>query len=1071
MKNLKVWQKLALIGLVFLAPLVPAVWILVRQARLEISFLRSEVAGVEVADPVLDLIHDLQHLRALKHALARGAEVQAAATEAQQKVQRGFAALPEIAAKAHSSALIVPRENAVPELKAWAWDDLRAKADGLVLAPPGPDPLADTEALSGLIDNLLVFLRDIGDRSKLTLDAFPDSYYLQNILIFEGPQSIETLARARALSPAVLWPAPAEQRVAALREIETLMARSQRQQVRTEESIDRARRQSTGAQAALTQLRAQLISVSDRARRDLTLMLKAPAPSGAVSKELSQVFVERAQAGLTQAYELKAQIRGVLSDLLRARLAARQRELTLALTLTGVGALAVIGLGVLLMRDMTHSIGALAETARQIASGASDAKVSLPPRLDEIGELAGAFIRMIREQRRQREELVAGNLEMLHAKERAEEADRAKRDFLAVMSHEMRTPLNGILPIAELLADTKLDQTQRDHLRTIRGSAEHLLTLVSDVLDFSKIEAGRLELEHTTFELRELLGETIQALAVRAAERGLELNFHVKPDVPDHLIGDAVRLRQVIMNLVGNSLKFTHEGEVSLLVALIEETDEEAIVEFRVRDTGIGISPESIARLFTAFSQADQSTSRRYGGTGLGLAISKRLIEAMGGNIRVESEVNKGSMFIFTARFPVKAADFDVTHWNDLPRARVLAVDDNATNRLIVRDLLESWGLKVEEADRADTALARLRAAHLAGQAFDLVITDMMMPDMDGFGMAEQIRAEPALHDTRLIMITSAPRSEDAERAQRLNFAGMLSKPIRQAMLLDTVAEAFGRERRSKHTLRIDPQNLPSQRPLRILLAEDNATNQRVARLNLESWGHAVTTAADGVEAVDQFGTGGLFDLVLMDSQMPQMNGLEATAAIRRREPTGTRVPIIAMTANVVKGFREECLAAGMDGYVSKPIRREDLLREMARVIPNLLGAVPAAPAPVAPAPAASVPTKSQPCDTEALLASVGGDQSILREVLHLALDEDAPRLVKDLETAAASGDLHGLEHAAHALKGMVGELKAEPCRQAAAALETAAREGRSPDCPKLAADLREQWSQLAEVLGGLAGR
>ena len=752
-------------------------------------------------------------------------------------------------------------------------------------------------------------------------------------------------------------------------------------------------------------------------------------------------------------------------------------ELSLVLVLSAAGLVGAIGLGVLLMRDITRSIGALAETARQIAAGAPDAKVDLPPRLDEIGELAGALQRMIRGQRDQQAQLVSRNVELLAAKERAEEADSAKRDFLAVMSHEMRTPLNGILPVADLLADTELDRMQREHLRTIRASADHLLTLVNDVLDFSKIEAGKLELESAPFELRELLGETIQTLAGRAAELGLELNFHVKPEVPDGLIGDSVRVRQVIMNLVGNALKFTHEGEVSVLVSIASEDDQGVVLEFRVRDTGIGIAPQAMEKLFTAFSQADQSTTRRYGGSGLGLAITKRLVEAMGGNIRVESVVSEGSTFIFTARFPLAEVDYELTVWNDLPRARVLAVDDNATNRMILRDLLQSWRMKVDEADRGSSGLAALRAAVDEGEPFDLLITDMMMPDLDGFGLAQQVRDDPRLRDLKIVMLTSALRPGDVQAAQSLGFAALLAKPIRQAILMDTIAEAFGMRRRSKHTQHIDAANIPAQRPLQILLAEDNATNQRVARLNLESWGHTVIVANNGVEALDRLGDA-RFDLILMDSQMPTMNGLEATAAIRRREGPSQRVPIIAMTANVVKGFREECLAAGMNGYVSKPIRREELVREMVRVIPDLLDVTTLRLPPREPEPrpmramdsvSPAVETKTKgPVDAAALLSSVGGDRSVLLQIIGLALDEDAPRLIAQLDAAVEKGDLPELHAAAHGLKGLVGELKAEPCRAAAAALEAASHEGRAADCPALTAELRARWSELVEALRGL---
>jgi CheY-like chemotaxis protein/HPt (histidine-containing phosphotransfer) domain-containing protein len=398
----------------------------------------------------------------------------------------------------------------------------------------------------------------------------------------------------------------------------------------------------------------------------------------------------------------------------------------------------------------------------------------------------------------------------------------------------------------------------------------------------------------------------------------------------------------------------------------------------------------------------------------------------------------------------------------------VLTVDDNATNRLILRELLSSWGMTVAEAPLAEPALALLAEAHAAGHPFDLVITDMMMPDLDGFGFIERVRAEGPVRDVPIIMLTSTHRSGDVERAQELGVAAHLAKPIRQAVLMDTVAEVFGRNRRSKHTARTAARSGAPQRSLRILLAEDNALNQRIARLNLEQWGHLVTLAGDGVAAVEHFDSEP-FDLILMDSQMPRMSGLEATAAIRQRESAGRRVPIVAMTANVLSGFREECLAAGMDGFVSKPIKREDLVAEMARVIPDLFRAETSLRAATAdrpqPAPDLKAALSNALFDRDALLASLGGDAAMLREMLQICLEQDAPRLSTALDDALAKDDAAEIGSAAHAIKGLVGELHAASCRDAAATLEHSAHEGRQAALAGEGAVLRREFARLIDAL------
>jgi len=599
---------------------------------------------------------------------------------------------------------------------------------------------------------------------------------------------------------------------------------------------------------------------------------------------------------------------------------------------------------------------------------------------------------------------------------------------------------------------------QREYLEAVKSSTDSLLSVINDMLDFSKIEARRLDLVNTEFDLRDNLDDTVRTLALRAHAKGLELACYIEPGVPDCINADPVRLRQILVNLIGNAIKFTHQGEVVVRVDVKERTTDGVTLHVAVSDTGIGIPADKRQVIFESFAQADSSTTRKYGGTGLGLAISSQLAVMMGGEIWLDSEVGKGSTFHFTIKagvVPARESDRSRAGTTDLTGLRVLVVDDNATNRRILCDVLSHWQMEPTLVEAGSAALSTMAESVAAGSPFDVVLLDAQMPGMDGFEVAERIAADPALSATPMIMLTSAGQYGDVARSRNAGVSVYMMKPIKQSELFDGIVSVLGRSRAPEEEAQ--PTNDASDaasRSLHVLLAEDNAVNQRLAAAILQKRGHSLVIAGNGEEAVEAF-SGERFDAVLMDVQMPAMDGFEATARIREIEKQlGRHTPIIAMTAHAMKGDRERCVEAGMDDYVSKPIRPKELFA----ALEGLAG-------PQADASQQQSGTLGKiVVDMDQLLANVDGDMSLLKEIVGLFL-EDCPILMSRLQDAIACGSPTDIERAAHSLKGSLGSLAAKTAFDSALGLEQIGRSGQVSEAPDAYAVLEKDIEDLKKSL------
>jgi PAS domain S-box-containing protein len=693
--------------------------------------------------------------------------------------------------------------------------------------------------------------------------------------------------------------------------------------------------------------------------------------------------------------------------------------------------------------------------------------------LTPIENKNGQLVRLLRRLKHSRRKIRRQQKQLQKAKEAAEAADRAKGEFLASVSHEIRTPMNAILGMTEVVLEMKLTPHQREYLQIVKSSADALLLMLNEILDYSKIEAGKFSLDVTRFDLRESFGDVLKLLAVRAHAKGLELACDIGPQVPDALVGDPGRLRQVIVNLVGNAVKFTERGEVVVAVRALEQGHKGVCLHFSVSDTGIGIPADKLASIFSPFTQADSSTTRKYGGTGLGLAISTHLVGLMGGRIWVESEVGRGSTFHFTARFGVESGPHETARPADLGGLEgvpVLVVDDNATSRRVLGEMLSDLKLRPVPADGPGAALAELARAEAEGRPFALALLDATLPGAAGASLQGHIEQTCASPPAVIRLFSSPDRQADAGQGRGLMPVADVTKPVKRSDLVKALRALAGLA--PPPAAHAEPDPGPGLVPargvgaggLRVLLVDDNPFNQKVGALKLEKFGHAVRVAEGGRQALAALDEAA-FDLVLMDMEMPGMDGLATTAAIREKErATDQHVPVVAMTAHAVAGTRERCLRGGMDGYLTKPIQDDALREVIASVTPRGAPDPAARPAEGAAGPE---PTGAESFDTAAVLARVGGSREVLAELLRV-FRQDCARLLPEAREAVAAGDPARLRAAAHTVKGMVAFFGAAAAAAAAARLEGLAEKEDLAEAPALLAALSREVEHIGAAFAGL---
>lgn len=1053
--------KFILGGALFSLLLLIGVYQIIPTFQQERANVQAELNGVKIEWALSSLLKSLQQHRGFSAIRLTGdTTISSRLTRNEEEISKNIADIEASGIKE------------VSELATTRWEALKRLWNEHPKSMPHMLAADNFKEHTQIINDLLGLMRLVADSSNLALDSNVDSYYLGRATTTDLPMTLESMAQMRAIGSRMFK----GERISLQDKLElaSILGVAKTAQ-------NNARRDILHAVKDNHELRTiyePLLNDSEKSLFEFSQLIDENIflPDNLSITPIE--FFSGATPIINKYFSVYDNVVLALEGVLKNRLDDLSSKINSIYLFGAITILLISYFAFALYASLHASILAIRSSAQKLAEGDLSARISINTR-DEMAEIANSFnttaekLTLLINQAASSEQLLSqakdelemrvaertrdledANQNMIKAKEAAEEASRAKSDFLATMSHEVRTPMNGIIGMTELALDSEITASQRECLDIVKSSADTLLTIINEILDFSKIEAGKLELEKVCFDVRDLIGETMKSLALRAHQKNLHLIYEVDSNVPEYLSGDPGRLRQIIVNLVGNSIKFTQHGNVSLIVSPEETRNSEHCLHFEVVDTGIGIPSNKLGMIFDAFSQADNSTTRVYGGTGLGLTISSRLVSLMGGKIWVESEFEKGSRFCFTAWFDVPDKT-DSVHIS--PRALkdvpVLIVDDNKITRRFMEDRLRFWGMRPEAVDSAEMGLESLDRAWQEGKPFALVLLDDLMPGMDGFEMLERIRINPDLGRLSVLMFSSTELGNDRERALQLGVKVLLTKPVTQSELLNALVSLLaGSDAAGKVPLDASVRQ-QSSAPSNVLLVEDNFVNRKLAVSFLEKWGHNVVTAENGQQALDILQSQ-CFELVLMDVQMPVMGGFEATAQIRERErQTGQHIPILAMTANAMPEDRERCLQAGMDGYIPKPIKISELFNAIEKVLPSGGSLSGESRSPL---------TRQDNFDyPSALVAANQEVVSIIGSFMH----KDCPHLLKELVRGKDSGDHELLKRSAHTLKGLLGNFGESPALKIAEKANELAVTGRYGDIPALLADMENELAKFLDAL------